>query len=101
MQPRRIFCRVLSAGSKTGYRPGSSVRETPDAALGRLVREGELGQGEAVVERLEDGLDAFADGDIGFELRLKVGGDEVRDQPQRLIGLGSAALLVELDEDHG
>src|SRR5262249_13834237 len=60
-------------------------RQAPDAADGRLVGEGELGQGEIRREVLKDHADALADGDLALRLRLEVLRHEVANDAEGFV----------------
>src|SRR5262249_11524180 len=92
----RLFSAV-EPPSPRGERGKELHGEAPDAAHGRLVDEGELGQGEAWRQVVEDDAHALADGYLALRLSLEVWCHEIADDAEGLVWGGGAPLLVELD----
>ena len=81
-------------GTRDGGRPGRV-----DFALGQVAASSAVAA-PPVSRARASGLDALADADVLFLLRVAVGVDAVGGDAERAVGRGLAALLVQLHEDH-
>src|SRR5713226_7422723 len=79
--PSTYSVHVRSHGLKT-----ASAGEPPDATLGRLVGQRELGQSEVGREIVEDDADPLADRQVLLGRGSELGRDEIRDDAEGLVG---------------